>query len=79
MTTGEVRVLIIFFKVFQKWLLDNKYEIHDDSAKGNVEVMNAFLDKGCMTDRVMYGAAKHGCLTIKKWLLDNGMSDWYVL
>ena len=25
--------------------------------------------KGCPSDRAMFGAAKHGCLTIVKWLL----------
>ena len=62
-----------------EWLLDNKCPIDDNpyileeaAEKGNVELMKFLINKRCPTDLAMRGAAKHGCLTIMMWLLEEG-------
>ena len=51
------------------------------AAKGNVEVMELLFEKACPPYRAMHGAARHGCLTIMKWLKRKGfpIDDSYIM
>ena len=60
-----------------KWLFDNDFPLDVEfpilekaAEKGNVELMEFLLEKGCRD--AMQGAAEYGCLTIMEWLLEKG-------